>query len=134
MKLIATSKFKKEGMVPRPGLRNNIDGRVGTIKTVTGGRTIVDFNHPLSGRDLQYTVKVSKVVSDTVEKLQAMLKIELYETQPKAKFSEGKAIVDISQEIPKEILAQFDVKVKELLPEVKSLDIKHPTNLNTSDQ
>ena len=47
----------------------NIDGVVGTVKTVTGGRTLVDFNHPLSGRELVYEVQVKKVVTDTQQKV-----------------------------------------------------------------
>jgi len=47
IQLIPTAKFKKQDVRPMPGLQISVDGMMGTIKTVTGGRTIVDFNHPL---------------------------------------------------------------------------------------
>ena len=45
---------------PIPSLPVNIDNLNGIIRTVSGGRVIVDFNHPLSGRVLSYNVKVNK--------------------------------------------------------------------------
>src|SRR3989338_8178352 len=61
IQLISTAKFLKQQIQPMPGLQVNIDGRVGTIKTVSGGRTLVDFNHPLAGKELSYMYKIIKV-------------------------------------------------------------------------
>ena len=38
-----------------------LDNMTGIIKSATGGRVIVDFNHPLSSKDLAYNVKVNKI-------------------------------------------------------------------------
>ena len=60
IQLVPTSKFKQQNVQPMPGMQLNIDGVVGTIKTVSGGRTLVDFNHPLSGKVLTYKIKINK--------------------------------------------------------------------------
>ena len=47
LKLIPLRKFKKEKIQPMPGLQVQVDESTGIVKTVSGGRVIVDFNHPL---------------------------------------------------------------------------------------
>src|SRR3989344_8183224 len=54
VQMIPQSKFTKEGLRPMVGLQINVDGTVGIIKHVGGGRILVDFNHPLAGQDLVY--------------------------------------------------------------------------------
>ena len=56
--------FKKQGIMPEPGMQVNVDNMTGIIKTAAGGRCLVDFNHPLSGKDLVYTIKVNKIIED----------------------------------------------------------------------
>ncbi|EFK97351.1 peptidylprolyl isomerase FKBP-type, partial [sediment metagenome] len=48
----------KDSIRPMPGLPVNIDGMYGIIRTVAGGRVIVDFNHPLSGKEIVYNSKL----------------------------------------------------------------------------
>ena len=62
LQLIATQKFFKDNIQPVPGLQVNVDGNVGVIKTVTGGRTLVDFNHPLASRNVEYSYKINKII------------------------------------------------------------------------
>ena len=62
IQLIPTSKFKQQKIQPMPGMQLNIDGVVGTVKTVSGGRTLVDFNHPLAGKELLYKIPVYQTV------------------------------------------------------------------------
>lgn len=76
VQLIQTSKFFKQNIVPVPGLQVNIDGIIGTIKSVGGGRTLVDFNHPLAGRELVYEVKINKLIVNNKEKIKNFLKLE----------------------------------------------------------
>lgn len=77
MKLIPTSKFKKHNVNPQPGLQVDVDGSMGFVRTVTGGRTIVDFNHPLSGKELEYDVKVLNKVDDVQEQISSVLTMKL---------------------------------------------------------
>lgn len=77
LKIIPTNTFRKEKINPMPGMQVNIDGMLGTIKTVTGGRTIVDFNHPLSGKSIIYRIKVNKIITDDAEKIKNYIALQL---------------------------------------------------------
>jgi len=76
LKIVPTRVFKKQNIQPMPGLQVNIDGVVGVIRTVTGGRVIVDFNHPLSSKDLVYIVKINKLITDNVKKIESFILLE----------------------------------------------------------
>ena len=43
------------------------------MRTVNGGRVIVDFNHPLSSQDISYDLTVNGVIADTAMKVEAVL-------------------------------------------------------------
>lgn len=75
LKLIPTRLFKKDDVKPFVGLEINVDGTLGIVRSVSGGRVIVDFNHPLAGRDLAYDVDVKRTVTDPLEKTRALLEL-----------------------------------------------------------
>ncbi|MEK6835971.1 MAG: FKBP-type peptidyl-prolyl cis-trans isomerase, partial [Nanoarchaeota archaeon] len=54
IKLVPNSVFTKQNIKPFPGLMVNIDGFIGVIRSSSSGRVLVDFNHPLAGKDLVY--------------------------------------------------------------------------------
>lgn len=76
LKIVNTNVFRKENIDPVAGLQVNIDGMLGTIKTVTGGRTVVDFNHPLSGKDVVYEVKINRIITDDSEKIKSFVSLQ----------------------------------------------------------
>ena len=76
LKIVSTNIFRKANIDPAPGLQVNIDGALGTIKNVTGGRTIVDFNHPISGKDVVYDVKINRILTDRAEKVKAYVSLQ----------------------------------------------------------
>jgi len=76
LRLIPMSAFRKQDIQPVPGLQFNIDGINGVVKTVSGGRVIIDFNHPLAGKELVYHVKINKLVEELNEKIKALIKIQ----------------------------------------------------------
>ena len=45
----------------------------GVVIDVIGGRVIVDFNHPLSGKSLNYHVRIDSKVDDLVEKVKGLI-------------------------------------------------------------
>jgi len=69
--LVSLSKFKDQDVNPAPGMLVTLDNRTGMIKTVSGGRVVVDFNHPLAGKDLKYKIRLIKVLSTLKDKVQA---------------------------------------------------------------
>jgi len=64
LKLIPLKVFAKENIRPFVGLDLNIDGQYGIVRSVNAGRIIVDFNHPLSSRDLTYEIEIKRLVTD----------------------------------------------------------------------
>jgi|YelNatPaOPRAMG01_1025707.scaffolds.fasta_scaffold12893_7 peptidylprolyl isomerase len=64
IRTISLRKFKdRRGLTV--GARVEVDGKIGVVKSIGAGRVVIDFNPPLSGRTLIYSVKVlEKITSD----------------------------------------------------------------------
>jgi FKBP-type peptidyl-prolyl cis-trans isomerase 2 len=120
IQLVSTSKFRQQKITPIPGLQVNIDGVVGTVKAVSGGRTIVDLNHPLAGRELEYDVVVKRIVTDAKEKISAMLKL----VGIKAEVSiEGEnAVIAAAEQLPEEIQKKLREHLTKSVSEIKSVE------------
>ncbi len=114
IQLVPTKKFLEQKIQPVPGLQLNIDGMLCTVRQVTGGRVMVDFNHPLAGRDVVYELRVNKVVTDKKEQLKAVFAMLLNRHPEKLEIEGTKAKVELSQELPKEIVPELQKKIKEL--------------------
>ncbi len=113
IQLIPLKKFLDQKINPVPGLQLNIDGLLGTIRKVGGGRVIVDFNHPLASRDVVYEVELKKIITDTKEKIKSFLKQVLGQEQD-VKLNDKKASIDCKIEIPDNIKTELIKKIKEL--------------------
>ena len=122
LKIVNTNMFIKKNINPVPGLQVNIDNMVGTIRTVTGGRTILDFNHPLAGRNLVYEVKILKKITDDEEKLKSILSFHLAINKPDIKIENGTAL--INNDVPEMFRKQLEEKIKSLIPPVKKVEYK----------
>lgn len=69
IKIMHRNAFLKSGVVPEPGKVVEINGQLAVIRSITGGRVVVDFNHPLAGRTIEAKIKVVKVLKAPEEKL-----------------------------------------------------------------
>ena len=118
LKMMPTNAFKKQNINPVPGLQVTFDKAMGTIKTVNGGRTIVDFNHPLAGHALHYAVDIKEQVNDAKAKLESLFALQ---RMPgiEVKVEGEKATITLPFEMPKEAEQKHIDKLKELVPEVK---------------
>lgn len=114
IQLVPTKKFTEQKIQPVSGLQLNIDGNICTIRQVTGGRVMVDFNHPLAGRDVVYEINVRGVVADKKEQLKAVFAMLLNIAPEKIELEGAKARVELKMALPKEILPELQKKVKEL--------------------
>lgn len=122
LQLISASKFSGQGIRPMPGLQVNIDGVIGIVKTVTGGRVIVDFNHPLASKELEYEVEIKRVVTDEKEKVDALLNLinlKDFET----KLINETAEITMKAEVPAEIQTKIGEEIKRLTS-VKTVEFK----------
>ncbi|MCX6707442.1 MAG: hypothetical protein NT001_04865 [Candidatus Woesearchaeota archaeon] len=124
IQLISTGKFRKENIQPMPGLQVNIDGTYGIVKSVSGGRTIVDFNHPLSGQNLIYDIRIVKIVNDDREKIKAMIELKLGLKDIEVEFNEGKAIIITKKDlkIPAEVTKAISDEISKSIPALKSME------------
>lgn len=84
LKIMSANVFREQKINPAPGMQINIDGILGCILSASGGRVVVDFNHPLSGKVLKYKVKIHKKIDDQKEQVNSVL--ELYTGLAKDKF------------------------------------------------
>lgn len=112
IRMIPTNKFFEQNIKPVPGLRVNINGLVGTIRAVTGGRTIVDFNHPLSGRDVVYELNILRVVTDKKTQVQALLKV-LLGIKEEVELEGNTAKLKLPK-LPQQIKDELSKKIEEL--------------------
>ena len=124
IQLVPTRKFKENEIMPQPGLQVEIDNLTGIIKTVSGGRTLVDFNHPLSGKIIDYKIKILRKVEDDKEKLLGYLKLILGMKDINVDIKEGKATVTTKMEFPKEATDELAKKIKEVIPSIKDIEFK----------
>lgn len=113
IKMIPTTKFEEQGIKPIVNLRLNIDGMVGMVKSVSSGRTVVDFNHPLAGKDVVYELKLNKVVTDKKVQLESVLKVMLGMRNPKIELTGTNAKVQIPP-LPPQILTELAKRLKDL--------------------
>ncbi len=122
IQLIPSSRFRKDKMNPVPGMQVNVDNSIGIIKTVSGGRTLVDFNHPLSGKSVIYTIKVKRILDNEEEKIKNLLRMQMGIAEPHIHVNDGNVEVTFGKSpLPKEIVDILEGKVKNIIPEVKSL-------------
>lgn len=64
--------FKEHKINPFPGITFNFDGQAGKVLTVSGGRVMVDFNHSLAGKIVEYKIKFIRKVTDEKEKIKSL--------------------------------------------------------------
>ncbi|VVB81695.1 Putative FKBP-type peptidyl-prolyl cis-trans isomerase [uncultured archaeon] len=123
VKMIPTSKFTEQEIKPVPGLRLNIDNYVGIVKTVSGGRTVVDFNHPLAGRDVVYELKLLKIVNDKKVQVESLLRGLLGVKAP-VEVKENKVAITFPAELPEKLKTELAKKLAELTSLEVSFEVK----------
>ena len=120
IRLVPAHIFRKPRIMPFVGLEVEIDRQRGIVRTVSGGRILVDFNHPLAGKELKYEVKVHKKIVDKEQKLKSLLSITFGIKEPKVTFTNDKAEVEMT--LPAEISKMLAEKIVQLIPELKTIE------------
>lgn len=109
IQLIPMSEFRKQSIKPQVGMSITSEGSTGKIRSISGGRVRVDFNHELAGKTLQYQIKVQKIIEDDVEKIRSMIDLHY----PNPNIDSTKHIVQIEDEkvvIYMDEMTKFDKK------------------------
>lgn len=119
--LVNTSKFLKQNIKPYPGLHVNIDNAFGIVKTVSGGRTMVDFNHPLAGKEVIYKIKVNRIVTETNEKVKAYLH-KIIGSDVKYNLTNNK--LTIEYKLSKSLQPIIAEQLKRIITEIEGIEFK----------
>ena len=121
IQMIPLNKFRHQNIQPIPGLQLNIDGVFGIVKTVSGGRVLVDFNHPLAGKDLVYHVKIIRIVDDSKERVKALLNMHFHIKDAEVEVKEDVANIRLKGKIPQEAQEEFKKIVERTVPSIKNV-------------
>uniref|UniRef100_A0A7C5YVN0 peptidylprolyl isomerase n=1 Tax=Ignisphaera aggregans TaxID=334771 RepID=A0A7C5YVN0_9CREN len=119
VKIINIRELIKNNIVPEIGKTVDIGGQIGIVKAITGGRVLIDFNHPLAGKTLTCSYKIVKIVEDDVEKIKLLIhrryrKVPIERFNISIDLNENKVVV----ELPREIYFDRDIQlVKALVAE-----------------
>ena len=77
IKTIPLKAFTEKKVNPYPGLVLTLDDIMVKIIAVSGGRVIVDFNNPLSGKEIKYKFTILRKVINEKEKIEALFLVFL---------------------------------------------------------
>ncbi len=112
---------------PSPGLIVDFSGKKGRIQSSRGGRVRIDFNHPLAGKTVIYDVKITKDVTDSKEKIEAIF--SLFGIKPEVSVNEKK---EASIKLKGELHPMLQEKMTEMIK--KYSDAKDVSYINISEK
>jgi len=110
LQLIPMREFKKQNMKPQVGMNITMEGHTGKIRSISGGRVTVDFNHEFAGKTLLYDVEVEKIIEDDLEKIYGIIELQYPNPNIKpedheVKIEDGKVVIYLNE------MAKFDNQI-----------------------
>ncbi|MEM1599200.1 MAG: peptidylprolyl isomerase [Sulfolobaceae archaeon] len=113
IKIVSLGELKRQGITPAPNkvLRLS-DGSFAIIRSVSGGRVVLDLNHPLAGKTLVYKIKVVKVLENPKDKISALIERRFsskYINSFSLELDDNKKELQI--ELPKELYLMEDLQL-----------------------
>ena len=111
IKTFSVRELRKKGVKKlEPGGVIEIGGIPGIVRSIGGGRAIIDFNHPLAGKTLIYRFKIIKRIDNRIEKIKHLVKrrvrgVSLDEINVRE--DDGKIII----ELPEKVLLAEDIQL-----------------------
>lgn len=138
IQLTSLAKLRKKGVNPVPGMPLNVDGAMAYVRSVSGGRVILDFNHPLSGKELEYEVYPIRLIEKTEEKVKsiASLLLNFGEKDYEIKVTGEEVELKLKKDVPKNIRELFKKQLIDQISEVKKVNIisKSKENVKKEDK
>ena len=111
VKTVPMKIFIEKQINPARGLMLSMDGMIARIISVSGGRVMVDFNNPLSGKVITYNFEIRKKIEDMKEKVKVLAKFFVGEN-PHVEIEGNKAIIELKSKRNYDVLKK---KAKEIL-------------------
>lgn len=129
VRVISLTQFTRQRITVVPGIYVRIDGMQAKIQTVSGGRVRVDFNDPLAGKRLDYTVRIVRKVESADEKLRLLMKHYRIESETtydpstkECKVITDKKLLNILEKVVRGIVSNWIPEVAKVEFVVKSVD------------
>ena len=72
VRVMNEKELRDSGVQPFVGLILNIDGVQARVKSVSSGRVMLDFNHPLANENVTYHLELLEVITDPAQKAKAL--------------------------------------------------------------
>ena len=120
--VVPLQEFRARNLSPVPGMIVNLNDNIGKVQTVSGGRVRVDFNHELAGREIEYSVKIEKVLSTPEEKVNELFeKFFTFVKEPKISLSKETAEIIIPSKFSHEASHIKEGYSKLILENVKEI-------------
>jgi FKBP-type peptidyl-prolyl cis-trans isomerase 2 len=138
VRILPLSEFRKRELDPFPGMLLDLDGVKGVVKSVSGGRVMVDLNHPLAGERLIYDVKIEGKLTETNPRIQAIL--DSFNLTASSFKLEGEALqVVFPPSVKKDVdfivsKSNFVNSLLDLMRDVKKLSIVEEYTLEQKEQ
>lgn len=124
IKLIPMRFFKREKITPFPGMPVNIDRAIGTVRSVSGGRVIVDFNHPLAGKELIYEIAITEKITDKNEKIESLIMFHtgFVNQDFEIEISDKTLRIKIKKEMPKILKEKTAKEITNKIKEIEKVE------------
>ena len=114
IKMVPTRLFLEQRINPQRGMQLNLDGQIVKILSNSGGRTLIDFNHPLAGKEVVYKYKINRIVENENEKIDALFDF-FFKQKLEYEVKDKKIIFKELKKELKPYLQIFAPKIKEIL-------------------
>jgi len=110
--------FEKQGVTVNPGEEVMIGQRRGKVISKGSGRVRIDFNHPLSGKELEYNVEVIEKLEDDQEIAEKVF--DFHVGHGDIEFEDGKVKIpskhshgDHEHELPEELKEKLTEEIED---------------------
>ncbi len=113
VQVVPSKIFTSQKLNPIPGSVFNLDGRIAKVLSYSGGRVVIDFNHPLAGKYVEYTIRVLRKIDDLNEKIKALINL-FFKKDLKYSLKDKELTIYVEKELLNFVLI-FKNKFKELL-------------------
>lgn len=125
VRLIPLAEFQEHNVNPVPGMTVDFDGRPGIIMRRAGGRVMVNFNHPLAGKVVEYEVTINRKIDDVKEQIEVMLEhaMKPLPIKPEVTVTKDSADIVLPFELPENMTEGLSKMVQDVV-KIKSLTFK----------